>query len=73
MLGRIKVKTNSQDDEDKLRQMRTLYIQSNKLLRTVLYCSTEVKLKLFKSYCTSFYCCYFWTAYKMSTYITGSF
>ena len=55
-------------DEDMLRQMRNLYIRSNKLLRTFHYCSTDVKLELFKSYCTSFYCCYLWTAYKKSTF-----
>ena len=61
--------TNAQDDEDMLRQMRTLYnIRSNKLLRTFYYCSTNVKLELFKSYCSSFYCCYLWTAYKKSTF-----
>ena len=27
-----------------------------------------LKLELFKSYCTSFYCCYLWTAYKKSTF-----
>ena len=48
--------------------MRTLYIRSNKLLRTFHYCSTDVKLELFKRYCTSFYCCYLWTAYKKSTF-----
>ena len=49
--------TNAQDDEDMsmiVRQMRTLYIRSNKLLRTFQYCSPDVKLELFKSYCTSF-------------------
>ena len=56
--------TNAQDDEDMLRQVHTLYIRSNNLLRTFHYCSTDVKLKLFKSYSTSFYCCYLWTAYK---------
>ena len=55
---------NSQDDDDMLRQMRTLYIRSNKLLRTFHYCSIDVKLELFRSFCTSFYCCYLWTAYK---------
>ena len=60
--------TNAQDDEDMLRQMLTLYIRSNKLLRTFHYCSTDVKLELFKSYCTSFNCCYLWTAYKKSTF-----
>ena len=57
--------TNAQDDEEMLRQMRALYIRSNKLLRTFHYCSTG---QLFKSYCTSFYCCYLWTAYKKSTF-----
>ena len=60
--------SNAQDDEDMLRQMRNLYICSNKLLRTFHYCSTDVNLELFKSYCTSFYCCYLWTAYKKSTF-----
>ena len=60
--------TNAQDDEDMLRQMRTLYIRSSKLLRTFHYCTTDVKLELFKSYCTSFYCGYLWTAYKKSTF-----
>ena len=47
--------SNGQDDEELLRQMRNLYIRSNKLLRTFHYCSSDVKLELFKSYCTSFY------------------
>ena len=59
---------NAQDDEEILRQIRTLYIRSNKLLRTFYYCSTDVKLELFKSYCTSFYYCYLRTAYKKSTF-----
>ena len=59
---------NAQDDHDMLRQMRTLYIRSNKLLRTFYHCSIDVKLELFRSFCTSFYCCYLWTAYKKSTF-----
>ena len=51
--------SNGQDDEDMLRQMRNLYIRSNKLLRTFHYCSSDVKLELFKSYCTSLHCCYY--------------
>ena len=59
--------TNAQDDEDMLRKMRTLYIPSNKLLRIFHYCS-DVKLELFKRCCTSFYCCYLWTAYTKSIF-----
>ena len=61
--------SNGQDDEDMLRQMRNLYtfVQTS-LLRTFHYCSSDVKLELFKSYCTSLHCCYLWTAYKKSTF-----
>ena len=59
---------NSQDDDDMLRQMRTLYIRSNKLLRTFHYCTIDVKLELFRSFCMPFHCCYLWTAYKKSTF-----
>ena len=39
--------TNTQNDEDMLREMRTLYIRSNKLLRPFHYCPVDVKLELF--------------------------
>ena len=55
---------NSQDDDDMLRQMRTLYIRLNKLLRTFHYCTIDVKLELFRSFCIPFYCYYLWTTYK---------
>ena len=60
--------SNGQDDKDMPRQMRDLYIRSNKLLRTFRYCSSDVKLELLKGYCALFYCCYLWTAYKKSTF-----
>ena len=56
--------SNGQDDEDMLRQMRNLYVRLIRLLRTFHYWSSDVKLELFKSYCTSLYCSYLWTAYK---------
>ena len=55
---------NSQDDDDMLRQMRTLYIRSNKILRTFYYSSIDVKLELFRNFYKSLYCCHLWTAYK---------
>ena len=57
---------NSQDDD--LRHMRTLYIRSNKLLRTFHYCTIDGKLELIRSFCMPFYCCYLWTSYKKSTF-----
>ena len=32
-------------------------------------CSVDVKLALFRSYCTCFYCSFLWTHYKKSNYI----
>ena len=48
--------------------MSTLFIRSNKLLRTFHYRTIDVKLELFRIFCTPFYCCYLWTAYKKSTF-----
>ena len=45
---------NRQDDNDVLRQIRTLYIRLNKLVRTFHCCTIDVKLELFRSFCMSF-------------------
>ena len=39
---------SKQDDNDILRQMRTVYAKSNTLLRTFSHCSTDVKVTYFK-------------------------
>ena len=63
---------NKKDDCDMLRQLRTLYAKSNKIIhvRTFSHCTTDVKLLLIKSYCTSFYCGYniMWSDYKKTMY-----
>ena len=41
-------------DIDILRQLRTIYTKSNILLRLFHHCSVDVKLALFRSYCTCF-------------------
>ena len=51
---------DKQDDVEMLRQLRLLYMRPNNI-----YCT---KLEPFRSFCTSFYCCYLWTEYKKSTY-----
>ena len=56
----------SQDEEYMLRQMCTLYSIKQTITHMSLLFSTDVKLELFKHYCTSFYC-YLWTAYNKST------
>ena len=51
-----------------LRQLRTLYSKSNKIISTFSHCTIDVKLLLIKSYCTSIYCGYMWSDYKKNTY-----
>ena len=55
---------SKQDDNDILRQMRTVYAKSNTLLRTFSHCSTDVKVNLFQSYSTVLYCPFLWGDYK---------
>ena len=57
-----------QDDVEMLRQLRLLYMRSNKIIRMFYFCTIDVKLDYFWSFCTSFYCCYLWTGYKKSTF-----
>ena len=51
------------DDEDIAKQMRTLYIRSNKLLRMFSYCTIDVKMELFRRYC-----CSLWFNYRKASY-----
>ena len=61
---------DKQDDVEMLRQLRLLYMymRSNKIIRMFHFCKIDVKLELFRSFCTSLYCCYLWTGYKKSTF-----
>ena len=56
------------DDDEIAKQMRTLYIRSNKLLRMFSYCTIDVKMELFRSYCSSLYCCSMWSDYRKASY-----
>ena len=51
-----------------LRKIRSLYVKSGRLVALFSFCNVDVKLILFKSYCTSFYCSFVWIHYKKSTY-----
>ena len=45
---RVYIFTNDkQDDLEMLRQLRLLYMRSNKIIRMFHFCTTEVKLELF--------------------------
>ena len=51
-----------------LRQLRYLYTKSNRLSSLFHCCSTDVKIALFRNYCTCFYCIFLWIQYKKSTH-----
>ena len=51
-----------------LRQMKSLYAKSNRLLRIFSNCSIDVNVTLFQSYCTALYGPFLWTDYKKSTF-----
>ena len=55
-------------DKDMIRHMRLLYAKSNNLLRIFSHCTTDVKLILFDSYCTSLYCPFLRTDYTKRTF-----
>ena len=48
------------DDLDIVRQLRSVILRSNILLRTFHRCSTDVKLCLFQSYCANMYRSHLW-------------
>ena len=53
-----------------LRPLHLLYtcMRPNKIIRMFYFCTIDVKLQLFRSFCTSFYCCYLWIGYKKITF-----
>ena len=42
-------------------------MHGNMLLKNFSICTDDVRCKLFKSYCSSFYCCQTWNMYKSET------
>ena len=51
------------DNLDIKRSIRSLYTKGNIIIKHFRKCTDEVKVKLFKSYCTTFYGCTLWTKY----------
>ena len=62
-LGHI-ITDTLEDDTDMYRQRRMLYAQANTLIRKFHYCSDDVKVNLFRAYCTPIYTAPLWVNYK---------
>ncbi len=53
------------DDKDIERQMRYIYSIGNSIVQNFKHCTDDVKLQLFKTFCSNFYCCQLWSNYKV--------
>jgi hypothetical protein len=56
------------DDNDIERERRALSVRANMLARRFARCSQEVKITLFRAFCTSFYTCSLWARYTQKAY-----
>ena len=52
------------DDDDMTRQRNKIYAQGNALIRKFYMCTENVKISLFKSYCTTLYTNTLWCKYR---------
>lgn len=66
-LGHI-VAANLKDDDDIERERRALCVRANMISRRFAKCSRDVKLTLFRAYCTSLYTCSLWVNYTQKAY-----
>ena len=55
------------DDDDLYRQRRILYAQANMLGRKFHSCSPEMKVNLFRAYCTPLYTAPLWVKFKKAS------
>ena len=62
-LGHI-ITNKLSDDLDILKQRRKFFAKGNSILRKFFMCTIEVKVTLFKSYCSSIYMAHLWTNYS---------
>ena len=56
------------DDDDMTRQRNKIYAQGNALIRKFYMCTENVKIALFKSYCTTLYNSTLWCKYRRESF-----
>jgi len=66
-LGHV-INNKLSDDEDVKREIRSLFVRTNILLRRFGKCSVSVKLTLFRAYCLCFYDIGLWTSYSATVF-----
>ena len=61
------IRNDLSDDATMLNVLKGVYSRGNMLVRNFHMCDVKVKLKLFETFCSSFYCCSLWNNFKLST------
>ena len=61
------IKNDLTDDDDLLREVRSLSVRSNLLSRKLYFCTFVVLCCLFKTFCYSFYCSVLWSNFRRTT------
>nr|XP_037874597.1 uncharacterized protein LOC119630135 [Bombyx mori] len=62
------VTSDLRDDADIERERRALSVRANMIARRFARCSRDVKITLFRAFCTSFYTCSLWVLYSQKQY-----
>ena len=62
----VKLTCNMSDNADLKRQVKANYSRGNGIIKIFIYCTDVVKVKLFNSYCTSFYGSVLWVNYNVN-------
>ena len=70
-LGHI-IDKEMNDEKDIHRQRKKLYQQGNAIIRKFAICTIDVKLILFKAYCTSMYTAQLWCKYRSTSNNRGA-
>ena len=61
------IRSDAADDTAMLNVVRGVYSRGNMLIRNFRHCDTNVKIKLFVTFCTNFYCCALWNNFKQGS------
>jgi len=64
----IFINSNFSDVRDIKRQMRATYCRGNVIISKFRKCNDDVKIQLFKSFCSNMYCSHLWSVYSKNVY-----
>ena len=60
----VVLRNNLADDTEIGKRMHSIYAIGNTIINKFKHCFTQVKLTMFRSYCSNVYCCSLWSSYK---------